>query len=113
QYMGGDPRAPELKIQNYGYMYLADTDAGAEALRVACAVQRAEGAETRLLTPDELAAEYPFYALDGIKLGSLNQKDEGYWDYMAVFDSWRRAARERGVEFLADEVVAINHSGSQ
>ncbi|WP_113912437.1 NAD(P)/FAD-dependent oxidoreductase [Roseovarius dicentrarchi] len=113
QYMGGDARVPHLKIQNYGYMYLADTDAGADALRASHKVQIAEGAETRLLTPDQIAAEYPFYALDDIKLGSINTKDEGYWDYMAVFDWWRRSARERGVEFLAGEVVAINHAGGK
>ncbi|WP_324753369.1 FAD-binding oxidoreductase [Roseovarius sp. Pro17] len=108
-YMGDDPRVPQLKIQNYGYMYLADTEAGADALRASHAVQRAEGAETRLMTPDELAAEYPFYAVDDLVLGSINLKDEGYWDYMAVFDWWRRSARERGVEFLAGEVTAIHH----
>ncbi|PVA09722.1 FAD-dependent oxidoreductase [Pelagivirga sediminicola] len=110
EYMGGDDRVPQLKIQNYGYMYLADTEAGADVLRASHAVQIAEGAETRLLTPDQIAAEYPFYALDDIVLGSINTKDEGYWDYMAVFDWWRRSARERGVEFLAGEVVAINHA---
>ena len=31
--MGGDPRVPELKIQNFGYLYLADTDAFADVLR--------------------------------------------------------------------------------
>ncbi len=112
-YMGGDERVPELKIQNYGYMYLADTEAGAEALRASHAVQIAEGAGTRLLTPDQIAAEYPFYALDDIVLGSINTRDEGYWDYMAVFDWWRRSARARGVEFLVGEVVAINHEATR
>ncbi|MEI4262538.1 NAD(P)/FAD-dependent oxidoreductase [Roseovarius sp. D0-M9] len=112
QHMGDDPRVPQLKIQNYGYMYLADTAAGADALRAACAVQLAEGAETRLMTPQELAAEYPFYATADLHLGSINLKDEGYWDYMAVFDWWRRPARERGVEFLAGEVTAIERDGA-
>ncbi|SEL25369.1 Glycine/D-amino acid oxidase [Roseovarius nanhaiticus] len=113
RHMGNDPRVPQLKIQNYGYMYLADTDAGADALRAAHAVQRAEGAGTRLMTPDELAAEYPFYATDDLVLGSINTKDEGYWDYMAVFDWWRRQAREKGVEFLADEVTGITRDGAR
>lgn len=112
-YMGGDPRVPQLKIQNYGYMYLADTAAGADALRASHAVQRAEGAETRLMTPEELATEYPFYATDDLILGSINTKDEGYWDYMAVFDWWRRSARERGVEFLAGEVTQISHGAGR
>ena len=31
-FMGGDPRVPELSIQSYGYMYLADNEAFAEVL---------------------------------------------------------------------------------
>ena len=58
--MGGDPRVPELKIQSYGYMYLADTDAFADILRENLNVQRAAGAATVLMTPDQIKAAYPF-----------------------------------------------------
>ena len=44
QHMGGDERAPELRIQNYGYMYLADNEAFAGVLRENQKVQRAAGA---------------------------------------------------------------------
>ena len=30
QYLGDDPRVPDLPIQSYGYMYLADTEAFAK-----------------------------------------------------------------------------------
>jgi glycine/D-amino acid oxidase-like deaminating enzyme len=33
--------------------------------------------------------------------------NEGFWDGSAVFDWWRRSARERGVEYIQNEVVAI------
>lgn len=105
--MGGDPRVPELSIQNYGYLYLADTLESAAHLRQAQGVQRAAGAATRLLTPEDIRAEYPFYAVDDITLGSINTVDEGYWDGGTVFDWWRRSAHERGVDFVAGEVVAI------
>lgn len=105
--MGGDPRVPELSIQNYGYLYLADTVESAAHLRQAQEVQRAAGAATRLLTPEDIRAEYPFYAVDDITLGSINTVDEGYWDGGTVFDWWRRSAHERGVDFVAGEVVAI------
>ena len=36
--MGGDDRVPELKIQNFGYLYMADTDAFADVLRASQAV---------------------------------------------------------------------------
>ena len=106
-YMGGDLRAPELFIQSYGYMYLADTQAFADVLRESQAVQIAAGAGTKPMTPEEIKHEYPFYNIDDIVLGSINLVDEGYWDCVAVFDAWRRSARERGVEFVANEVVAM------
>jgi glycine/D-amino acid oxidase-like deaminating enzyme len=106
-YMGGDPRVPDLSIQNFGYMYLADTEAFADVLCANQKIQRAAGAETRLLTADEIRREYPFYALDDIVLGSINRKDEGYWDGGTVFDWFRRGARERGVEYIDNEVVAM------
>ncbi|WP_323035073.1 FAD-binding oxidoreductase [Pararhodobacter sp.] len=112
QYMGGDPRVPELTIQNYGYLYLADTPGFADTLRANQTVQLAAGAETRLLTADQIRAEYPFFVVDDILLGSINTKDEGYWDGGTVFDWWRRSARARGVEYIADEVVAMTRNAS-
>ena len=112
RFMGGDERVPDLEVQSYGYMYLADTERFANVLRQNQQVQLACGAETRLMTPDEIAADYPFYALDDIVLGSINTKDEGYWDGGTVFEWFRRSSRERGVEFIANEVVAMTLDAS-
>lgn len=111
--MDGDPLVPNLSVQNFGYLYLAAEDARAEGLRAAQAVQAAEGAGTELLTPDEIAARYPFYWLDDIVLGSLNTVDEGYWDGGTVFEWWRRKARARGVTFLRNEVTGLERQGDR
>jgi glycine/D-amino acid oxidase-like deaminating enzyme len=113
QRMGNDDRVPELKIQNFGYLYLADEPAFADVLRANQAVQAAAGAGTRLLTPDQIKAEFPFYSIDDLVLGSLNTRDEGYFDGYTVFDWFRRKAREAGVEYLADEVVGLDRSGAR
>ena len=102
-----DARVPELGIQNYGYMYLADNDEFAALLRANQAIQRANGTATEILSPDEIAARYPFYNLRDIRLGSINLRDEGYWDGGTVFDWLRRSAREKGAEYIANEVVGI------
>src|SRR5690606_33242340 len=102
-----------LKIQNFGYLYLADTDAFADSLRARHRVQAAAGAGTRLMTRDQIAAEYPFYALDDIVLGSHNTVDEGYFDGSTVFDWWRRMARAGGVEYIENEVVAMGRVGGR
>ena len=109
-HMGGDPRVPQLGIQSYGYMYLADTRAFANTLRESHAVQQKAGAATQLMTPDQIRQAYPFYNVDDVILGSINLVDEGYWDGGTVFDWWRRSAREHGVEYVHGEVVAMQLS---
>lgn len=108
-----DPRVPQLDIQNFGYMYLADSDAAADSLRASHAIQQAAGAGTQLLTRDELAAKFPYYMLDDIVLGSHNTVDEGYWDGGAVFDWFRRSSRERGVEFVQASVTGLTRTGGR
>jgi len=111
-HMGGDPRVPELSIRSFGYMYLADTEGFADVLRESQKVQLAAGAATKLMTPDQITAAYPFYNVDDIILGSINLVDEGYWDAGAVFDWWRRQSRDRGVEYVENEVVAITRNAA-
>ncbi len=115
RYMGNDDRVPELSIRSFGYMYLADNEGFADILRENQKVQRKAGAATQLMTPDQIKAAYPFYNVDDIVLGSINLVDEGYWDATAVFDWWRKSARERGVEYIENEVVAMtkNAAGTQ
>lgn len=109
----GDERVPEIHLHSFGYLYLADDAASAETLRVNQAMQAGLGAGTRLLTPDQIAAQFPFYDLDGIVLGSHNPVDEGYFDGTTMFEWWRRLARERGVEFVQDEVVGLTREGAR
>lgn len=112
RYMGGSDTYPELKIHSFGYMYLANNDAFAKNLRESHAVQKACGAGTNLLTPDDIRRDFPFYNVDDIVLGSHNPVDEGYWEGIAVFDGWRRSARERGVEYIGNEVVAMTKNAA-
>ncbi len=113
--MGDDPRVPNLPIQSYGYMYLADNDAFAEVLRESQQVQQACGAGTKYLTAAEIKRDYPFFNVDDIVGANHNLVDEGYFDGGTLFDWWRRSGKEKGVEFLGNEVVAmgLNASGSR
>ena len=112
EFMGGDERVPELSIQSYGYMYLADTEEFADTLRASHATQAANGAATKLMTPDQIKAEYPFYNVDDLTLGSINLVNEGYWDGGTVFEWWRRSARERGVEYVGNAVTAMTKNAA-
>lgn len=112
QYMGGDDRVPHLGIRSFGYMYLADTEGFANTLRENIKVQHATGAATQLMTPGQIKAAYPFYNVDDIVLGSINTVDEGYWDGAAVFEWWRRQSRERGVEYIENEVASMTRNAA-
>lgn len=103
-----DPDAPEIALHDFGYLYLAATEGAEQALRDAQALQSSVGAATRLLTPQQIAAAYPFYDLTGIRLGSHNPVDEGYFDGGTIFDWFRRKARVGGVTYIADEVTGID-----
>lgn len=111
--LGGDPDIPKITLQSFGYMYLADNEAFADVLRQTQALQASLGAGTKIMTPDEIAAAYPFYNLEGIVLGSHNLQDEGYFDGATMFDWWKRKARWNGVEYVTNEVVAIQRNGAR
>jgi glycine/D-amino acid oxidase-like deaminating enzyme len=110
--LGNDPRVPEIRILNFGYLYLADDPAFADHLRAAQKIQNALGTPTRILSRDEIAAAWPFYALDDVILGSINTKDEGYFDGGTLFEWFRRSARERGAEYVKNEVVAMTKNAA-
>ncbi|MGB1036078.1 MAG: NAD(P)/FAD-dependent oxidoreductase, partial [Candidatus Puniceispirillales bacterium] len=111
QYMAPEPDVPELRIQNFGYLYLTDDPAKAEILKTLQEIQSGLGAGTTIITPEDIAARYPFYQLDDIILGSLNTKDEGYFEGSTIFEWFRRSARKAGVEYIQNEVVSIDRAG--
>lgn len=107
------PDAPEIALHPFGYLYLADTPEFAETLQANQSLQASLGAGTQILTPDEIAARWPFYNLDGIICGSHNPVDEGYFDGGTMFDWFRKEARRAGVEYLTGDVTGINRNGSR
>lgn len=109
--MGGLIEAPSLDIRNFGYLYLARTEAQAERLRRCHALQTQLGAGTELLDPDALRARFPAMALDDVRLGSHNTVDEGYWDGAALFDAWRRGGAQCGVTRITGEITALERDG--
>lgn len=101
-YMGSD--APKIPIQNFGYMYLATSEATAQSLRDKATLQQRLGAGTKLYSPAELATKFPFYNVDDVVLASHNTQDEGYFDGGTVFDYFRKA---RDVSRIHDTVTGL------
>ncbi len=110
--LGGDPDIPDIDVHHFGYMYLADDERFAEVLRTNQKLQATLGAGTRIMSPEQIGAEYPFYNLDGIVCGSHNPTDEGYFDSGTMCEWWRRTARRSGVKYVTAEAVSIRRSGN-
>lgn len=102
---------PDLGLREQGYLFLAATEAQETALRAAHRIQAAEGADTALLTPDQLALRFPHLRTDDLRLASLGLSGEGWFDGMGLLNGLREAARAAGAVYLRDEVTGMELDG--
>ncbi|MEX5728953.1 FAD-dependent oxidoreductase domain-containing protein 1 [Rhodovulum iodosum] len=110
---GPEPAVKELGLIENGYLFLAGSEARAEAMRAAVSLQRAEGAGTEILQPEALAARFPHLALDDVVMGSFGPRDEGWFDNMGLVQALKSAARQRGVSYVQDRVTGLRRSGDR
>lgn len=103
----------KIHVQENGYLFLAGTDIAAGHMRDVAAMQRGEGADTRLLDAAAIGARFPYLATDDITLGSWGARDEGWFDNMGLHDVLRRAARAQGAVFVTDRVVDVTRVGDR
>ncbi len=108
----GSGTGPDVGLTERGYLYLASPER-ADALGEIHAIQEAEGAEVELLSPEDLAVRFPWLALDGVALGSLGLRGEGWFDGYALMQAFRRKAHSMGAEYLAAEVVRVRVGSSR
>jgi glycine/D-amino acid oxidase-like deaminating enzyme len=106
----GDP--VDVGLREGGYLYLAAPE-HEPVLRENHAIQRGEAAEVALLEASELAQRFPWLALDGVTLGSLGLKGEGWFDGYGLMQAFRRKARALGAEYLAAEAVGLERAGKR
>lgn len=104
----GSDDTPELGIHNFGYLYLARDQQFAQVLHEDQKLQASCGAGSEIISTEEIQRKYPFLTLDDVILGCLNTKDEGEFDGWTIFQHLRRAAIQNGVEYIENEVVAMD-----
>ena len=102
-----DGERPDLAFRPGGYLFLADSEAGAEILRERHGVQRSCGAEVALWSAAEVAEAFPHLRVEDVTLASYGLAGEGWFDTTAFLQGLRRKAQDGGVTFLSDEVVGI------
>lgn len=110
QYLTVEGEPPELGFVEGGYMFMADA-ANRSVLEENHAAQIAEGVDVELLSPDALAAEFPWINPDGLELACISRSGEGWLDPNALMMGFRRKARSLGVEYIASEVTDIERKG--
>ncbi|KAF4495362.1 glycine D-amino acid oxidase (deaminating) [Fusarium agapanthi] len=104
---------PDIPIRNFGYLYLAGNSEFATVLEEDQKLQANCGAGTKMLSADEKASKYPFFALDDIKAGSLNIVDEGAFDTLGMAHSLRERAQQLGVDYIGNEVAGMTRVGNK
>ncbi len=111
--MGGNYEIPNLKIHNFGYLYLSNNKSFSKTLIKSQKLQINCGAATKILNPDDILKLYPFYNVNDILLGSHNTKDEGYFEGSTMFEWWKNSAKKNNVEYLHNEVVSMSLNNSK
>ena len=96
----------DLGLKEPGYLFLAST-AGEAVLRANHAIQKGEGCCVELLEPAALQTRFPWISSEGVALASHGTANEGWFDGPALMQAFRHKARERGVQYVADDVVGL------
>ena len=81
-----DDAAPNILLQDFGYLYLSSSKTSEKVFMQDQAMQVGLGAGTRIMSPDEIKSDYPFYNVSDVVCGSHNTLNEGYFDGATIFN---------------------------
>jgi FAD-dependent oxidoreductase domain-containing protein 1 len=112
EHLAVDGDKPSVSLVQGGYLFLA-SEAGRAVLESNHRIQRPLGAENVLLSAAELAERFPWLNTEGLELGSLGLKHEGWLDPYGLLQAFRRKALSLGVDYVKDNVVAIARAGGR
>lgn len=103
----------DLGLRENGYLFVTGSAEAAAVMAEVAAMQQAEGAATLILTPDQIAARFPWIATDDLVAGSFGPRDEGWFDNMGLLAAFRNAGRAAGVTWVRDEVTGLDITGGR
>jgi glycine/D-amino acid oxidase-like deaminating enzyme len=106
--LGAPKKRPHAWFRQRGYLFLAN-GATATALADRYRQERDAGATVRMVAVDELREMLPDVMLDDILFGVLGPED-GYANPREVLAGFRAGAEAAGVEYLVDEVIAVENT---
>ena len=96
----------DVGFREQGYLLLAAPDTRS-ILAENVALQQSASADIELLDSNGLAQRFPWLVVDGLAAGAYGRSGEGWFDPPSLAALFRKAAQQRGVTVLYDDVTAI------
>ncbi|MEI9422643.1 FAD-binding oxidoreductase [Mesorhizobium sp. Cs1299R1N1] len=102
----------DIGFREGGYLILAG-EAGLPILKANHAAQVAEGADILLENADQLTRRFPWLSAEGITAGAYGRSGEGWFDAHAMLMLFRKALREKKIDFISASVTGIERQGDR
>jgi glycine/D-amino acid oxidase-like deaminating enzyme len=101
---------PEAEWREGGYLFIVPPAAMA-VIEANYEVQRAHGADVRLMTPEELRARFPSMRVDDLG-GGVHSPGDGWCNPWGMLQVIRKRARDLGARYVAGRVVGLKLTGA-
>ncbi|ESY64652.1 FAD-binding oxidoreductase [Mesorhizobium sp. M0051] len=102
----------DIGFREGGYLILAGED-GLPILKANHEAQMAEGADIVLEDADRLVRRFPWLSAEGITAGAYGRTGEGWFDAHAMLMLFRKALREKKIDFITADVTDIARDGNR
>ncbi|RWC52029.1 MAG: FAD-binding oxidoreductase, partial [Mesorhizobium sp.] len=102
----------DIGFREGGYLILAGED-GLPILRANHEAQMAEGADIVLEDADQLVRRFPWLSAEGVTAGAYGRTGEGWFDAHAMLTLFRKALRDKKIDFITASVTAIARDGNR
>ncbi|PTE07586.1 NAD(P)/FAD-dependent oxidoreductase [Mesorhizobium helmanticense] len=102
----------DIGFREGGYLILAGEN-GLPILRANHEAQMAEGADILLEDADQLTLRFPWLSVEGITAGAYGRSGEGWFDAHAMLMLFRKALREKKIDFITADVTGIERQGDR
>ena len=103
----------DLGLKEQGYLFLSQTEAGAQTLRAVAQMQRDHGAATEVWTPEQIQARFPWLEVGDLTAGSFGTQGEGWFDNMGLLSGFRAMAKAQGARFVTDRATGLRMQGGR
>ncbi|RUT98747.1 FAD-binding oxidoreductase [Mesorhizobium sp. USDA-HM6] len=101
----------DIGFREGGYLILAG-EAGLPILKANHEAQIAEGADIVLEDAEQLTRRFPWLSAEGISAGAYGRTGEGWFDAHALLMLFRKALRDKNIDFIAASVTGIAREGN-